>query len=726
MSEFRKFDNDEDILQSENKEKIELIKRLLEVNKNLFKTLYKDFYESEWFILFDFEMLTYITTIENTQKSLLKFNEKEKQLFLKLINEFSREYYYPPYFAALLNSIDKKEFSEFIDSLPDINTLSEEELRSISLLITSKKNYLNIKDYNSFKNLDFDFLINISKINLDEYKNIKLINSINISLEEARIICSKYCYDIETIECEEMKDIVILLKTIKKVVLAESISEVDELLNITYKKMEYPNLQTLIQNMYVKLYNKELYDTKDKEYQEIDGVKVFDAGLDFKMIVRSEGAFSQKRSNWNDNVRDNYSFSNSFISNNRLTYYGLQSSGLLTFGFNNLRDNSIVENSLGDNATIHRRRYTLDPRSYDDFKTPNKVTGDGCGQFFSTIDSINNLATRRVHTEITLERFYKNENGNEVRVQPSYIVYYIYNENFQNDELFTNSINTAKEFNIPLVTVDVKKVLLNETDKVKKKYEECFTNPTIENIEELFFLYSNNYVDKDHVCDAAKEIYEEIFKPGAMDQMITNLLSRCDSLNKTPEFYQNLFKKLMIINEPKKQISMELLYKMYKKYNLVADTLKLTQTLEGIIPTGKYQVSEFYDFDTIITIEEIFNKYNIKISDLIFKLRKYKVQDTIKYLEKYNIPINEETITIDGPQIDRNISICQTYGIEWDMDIVKIKNYRDLTAYLESIKQEREKDKVVENVEEENDDWTNDSFFDDWLDPEENEQNKFL
>lgn len=726
MSEFRKFDNDEDILQSENKEKIELIKRLLEVNKNLLKTLYKDFYESEWFILFDFEMLTYITTIENTQKSLLKFTEKEKQLFLKLINAFSREYYYPPYFAALLNSIDKKEFSEFIDSLPDINTLSEEELRSISLLITLKKNYLNIKDYNSFKNLDFDSLINISRINLDEYKNIKLINSINISLEEARIICSKYCYDIETIECEEMKDIVILLNTIKKVVLAESISEVDELLNITYKKMEYPNLQTLIQNMYVKLYNKELYDTKDKEYQEIDGVKVFDAGLDFKMIVRSEGAFSQKQSNWNDNVRDNYSFSSSFISNNRLTYYGLQSSGLLTFGFNNLRDNSIVENSLGDNATIHRRRYTLDPRSYDDFKTPNKVTGDGCGQFFSTIDSINNLATRRVHTEITLERFYKNENGNEVRVQPSYIVYYIYNENFQNDELFTNSINAAKEFNIPLVTVNVKKVLLNEIDKVNKKYEECFTNPTIENIEELFFLYSNNYVDKEYVCDAAKEIYEEIFKPGAMDQMITNLLSRCDSLNKTPEFYQNLFDKLMIINEPKKQISMELLYKMYKKYNLVADTLKLTQTLEGIIPTGKYQVSEFYDFDTIITIEEIFNKYNIKISDLIFKLRKYKVQDTIKYLEKYNIPINEETITIDGPQIDRNISLCQAYGIEWDMDIVKIKNYRDLTAYLESIKQEREKDKVAENVEEENDDWTNDSFFDDWLDLEENEQNKFL
>lgn len=101
MENYTKVEKKEDILNSNDIEKQQLIKKLIEVNRSLFDTLLLEFYNSDLFTKLDFDMLTYVTTIENTQKSLINFSKKEKDLFFKLINTFSREYYYPPYFASL-------------------------------------------------------------------------------------------------------------------------------------------------------------------------------------------------------------------------------------------------------------------------------------------------------------------------------------------------------------------------------------------------------------------------------------------------------------------------------------------------------------------------------------------------------------------------------------------------------------------------------------------------
>ena len=718
MNKYAKIEKEEDILNSNNIEKIQLIERLIGTNTKLFNTLLLDFFNSDIFLKFDFDMLTYITTIENTQVTLLKLSKKEQNLFIKLINTFSREYYYPPYFAALINTLDKKEYSDFIESLPEIESLSNEELRNISLLITSKRNYLNIRSYDEFKNIDFNQMEDESRNNVSEYKNIKLISTLNISLEEARIICSKYCYDIEKIECPEKQETIDLLRTIKKVVLSKSVEEIDTLLNKPYQKIEYPNLQTIIQQMYTSIYNKELYTVEGKEYKEQDGVKVYDSGLDFNMIVRSEGAFSSKTNNWNDNIRDTYSFSNSFISNGRLNYYGLQKSGLITLGFNNLNENAIVENSVGDNSTIHRRKYTLDPRSYNDLlTTPNKITGDGCGQFFSTIDSINNFATESIHTEITLERFYTDENNKEVRVQPSYVVYYIYNQDYENDQNYINSLETAKKFNIPVVTVDVKRVLENERTKINNEYNKCLTNASIEGIEKLFHLYANNYVNFIYTSEEAKNIFQQFYQEGQFETMLDNIIKNCRNQNKPQEFYQQLFNKLMIINAPKRLISKEYLFNLYKEYNLTVDTIELTQKLEGIIPTGEYEKSEFYDFDSMLKIEKICEMYNIKPTMEILTTSLYQIEHILTVLAQYDIPVNSETIVMNGHTISGNIRECEKRNIPWNMDILKINDYKLLREYLDSLIPKKEEIQSEPVIDENNswDDWENDDWAnDDW------------
>ena len=718
MKKYAKIEKEEDILNSNNVEKIQLIERLIGVNTKLFDTLFLDFFNSDLFFKFDFDMLTYITTIENTQESLLKLSKKEQDLFIRLINTFSREYYYPPYFAALINSFDKKEYSDFIESLPEIDSLSEEELRNISLLITSKRNYLNIRSYEEFKNFDINQMTEESRNNVEDYKNIKLISTLNISLEEARIICSKYCYDIEKIECPEKQETIDLLRTIKSVVLSKSFEDIDSLLSKPYQKIEYPNLQTIIQQMYTTLYNKELYTVEGKEYKEQNGVKVYDAGLDFNMIVRSNGAFSSKSTKWNDNIRDNYSFSNSFISNGRLNYYGLQKSGLITLGFNNLNENAIVENSLGDNATIHRRRYTMDPRSYNDLNTtPNKITGDGCGQFFSTIESISNFATEAIHTEITLERFYTDENNNEVRIQPSYVVCYIYDQNYMNDPAYLSSLEAAKEFNIPVVTVDVKKVLENERTKINAEYNKCLTNASIEEIEKLFHLYANNYVNFKYISEEAKTVFQQFYQEGQFETMLDNIIKNCREQNKPQEFYQQLFNKLMIINAPKRLISNEYLFNLHKEFNLNVDTIELTKELEGILPFGEIQKSEFYEFDSMLKVEKICNMYNITPTTEILKTPLWQIENVLTVLAKYDIPVNAETIVMDGYRISSNIRECEKRDIPWTMEILKIRDLKLLREYLDSLIPKKEEPQPEPVFDEnnpwdgwENDDWANDDW----------------
>lgn len=51
-------------------------------------------------------------------------------------------------------------------------------------------------------------------------------------------------------------------------------------------------------------------------------------------------------------------------------------------------------------------------------------------------------------------------------MQPSYIVYTKLDNNYLNDDLYKQSIKAAKDFNIPIVIIDLKKVLFSEKNKI--------------------------------------------------------------------------------------------------------------------------------------------------------------------------------------------------------------------------------------------------------------------
>lgn len=631
-------------------EKIDILKELYKYNNNLLHSINLDFVSSDYFTSLDFNMLKYITTIEETQKDLLKLDQKKKTIFLFLINKYSKLFYYPPYFQALLTNLCDSKYDLLINEI-NIYGLTEQECRRLSIILTSKKNNLNIESLEDFKNYDLTIENNLSNSftnnNVEEYKNYILLQKASISLEEAKLLCQKYCYNLDNLKTNNL--FINILKLIKEIVTEEDINIIRELTkDIKPIALEYPNYQTLSQNLYEEIYNNELFNPEHIEGEIIDGVKVVDAGVNFYMIARCDGAFSSTPNNssnyyekWNSNIRTTYSFSNSHISNSRLLMYSLQSrDNLLTYGFSKLPENSIVENALGDNATLYTRIKTLDPRSYRDNKKISPYTFDSCGQRFLSLKDTINHSSRDVHTEITLERFYYDINGDEHRINPSYIIYTKKDKNYKEDPLFKESLKACKDFNIPLVIIDFNKVLKNEQSKITTLMNEPIN---IETVKEIIQIYSNNAIkglNKEY-----QDIVDYYFPTrnediNFIEELIKNLINKAKSNNFPKEFYQELFDFLMKINIEKKIVSAPFLLKFKENFNLeehIEEYYDYTYGITYLNYSDEEKSNCIYDYLSWKNIFDTCKKYNIEITEDMYDLNTYTIGKILEECLKRNI-----------------------------------------------------------------------------------------
>ena len=655
---------------------INIIKTLYKTNNQLFSTINFDFVKSGIFKHLNIDMLKHITTLELTQKELLNLDSKKINIFLLMINHYSNNLYWPPYFSALLKNLNGNEFDSLINSI-NLEELNQNDLNRLSCILTSKSNNLMIltqeqlKNYDSIVNQNVLNSLNSNDINL--YKNSILLQKFNLSLNEAKTLCQKYCFNLEDLKIEN--DFLEVLKTIKKIILAASTNDINNLVNNLFPlQLEYPSYQTLSQNLYEEEYNKLLFDPKNHDGRIVDGVKIVDAGTEFYMISRTDGAFTYDENNdqninyynnWNLPNRSTYSFSNSHISNSRLLMYALQSPrGLLTYAFSNLPRNSIVENALGDNATLGTRKKTIDPRAYNDGRKIRPYTFDGCGQRFLSFGSMIDHSSRNIHTEITLERFYYDNNGNEQRLNPSYIVYTKINDYYENDELYKKSLKAAKDFNVPLVIIDFKKVLESE----KNKMDYYINQPlNIDNIKKALQIYSNNSIE------GLKDVYQGVINnyfPKKIDNknyceiLINEFINKARSQSMPIEFFQELFDYIMVLNIEKKIISFGYLVSIKEKLSLKENLNKYYDDIWGITYPDcdeKEKSGCLYDYFRWKEIIDKLNKYNIK-PDKFFGENEYTLASKIELFEKEGITPNEDLL------LDKNL--LREYIIEHKEEIL--------------------------------------------------------
>lgn len=210
--------------------------------------------------------------------------------------------------------------------------------------------------------------------------------------------------------------------------------------------------------------NEDLYFPKT---EDLVSENVYEAGVDFKMIITSVGAYIRKakcenyRDDWNRPTIQSQHMCTSYIRNDML---GMAPVHDICYGFNDMQEDSLM---LAGNIDIasYTNANTIVSKSYRKEK------------YYAPNDLINN--TKR-HNELCYRRIQKGE-----KKQPDYIIV------FRRDGIIKNMENAkkaSKDFgNLPIVIIDVDKCLESEKIKVEqmyKEYNKTFNHDLLEQIKQ--------------------------------------------------------------------------------------------------------------------------------------------------------------------------------------------------------------------------------------------------
>jgi len=396
------------------------------------------------------------------------------------------------------------------------------------------------------KNGTFDIENDFKKIvdlkSLQSFQNAILYNLFGISLEEAIYLKNDYGKNIDVLEksiIEEDRSILEMLKSIITVVDLgmPNLKEKLDVLRVSYleqiqeKGEDYQHvissatlIEGLLSRMYMNSFNKILTSVSEKhKLIKYDyGVPLLDAGVEFNFLLNSfngVGNFYNEdlnmASKWNTAAMSRIQgLCTSFINNENL--------GAITFSINSfLGFTNIPQYCLNIMGACDIFTGT----AYYNLKKFNDTKEDNHRYFIPA--SILADETRYGYNEILLDRFLMDDENGNLKLQPSYVIYYKMDDSgfdiFNND--YKTSLKLANEFNIPIMVIDVPKVKQHEKEVIKEKEKELFSNTKLkpELLKEIVTRYMNNYTGSLTMVGEEKCNFEEDFSVLGMKNFFTKL-----------------------------------------------------------------------------------------------------------------------------------------------------------------------------------------------------------
>ena len=190
------------------------------------------------------------------------------------------------------------------------------------------------------------------------------------------------------------------------------------------------------------------------------------------------------------------------------------------YGFNNFAANDLAllgANDLGTGG-IYNNVNVTNPYHSDkliadvEFRVPDEL--------------INN--TRFTNNEVYRKRR-RVVNGKLERVAPDYIVYFKKDDNYLNDSIWVESVNAAKDFQIPIVMIDCEKCLVSNIEKIGNlllQFESRYDDVSIiKKIIEMVYSLKSGYRVAPELLEKylnADKLYSYVFR-------ITNHLEKMAS-----------------------------------------------------------------------------------------------------------------------------------------------------------------------------------------------------
>ena len=419
-----------------------------------------------------------------------------------------------PLCANYYHFLKNEKFSDLIDDISK-NELDQLQIENLLFVISNGGNYFGINSVDDLKNLSTIRNNRNSKNNKTNDPNILLLNKYGISYDKAYNLYIRYGKDIDNLPESEEKN---FLLDIKNIIEGKGTNR------IVFENINFIiNIDSILRNFYSKIYDNKFYvPTDEKQMGEIDGIKIYDAGLEFNMCVYSYGMATEYetpedfKETWNrPSISTDY-MCNSIISSSSIkTHVKHCLFGFGKFGENNL--SLLSSNDLGTggiykdlNVTnpFHQKKLIADV----EFRTPDSL--------------INN--TRFTNNEVYRSRR-KVVDGKLERINPDYIVYLKIKEDFNSDSIWLESLKAAKDFNIPIVIIDCQKCLLSNIEKIEQNlelFESRYDDSIVlDKILELIYTINNGY------RDVAPELSEKYFNRDKLISYLGRIMNHIDEIS---------------------------------------------------------------------------------------------------------------------------------------------------------------------------------------------------
>lgn len=531
------------------------------------------------------DMLDMIVTNRDVQEQLLSLSDDKLELFKSMYQRISENADYKvPYVTALLNRMGtmtpytswKNKYYRYeqlenstAESVEGGQELSSDEVDNLIYLYTtnliwnvnSREELHNFTKENGIFQTTLNNIIedeqNKEEKDIDRLKNALLLKTYGIDLKGAEALCRRY--NIKGIQIEQANmDIFEMYRAMLEIIGENDPNILLDVYNQFSKQMEVaPNFMRTVtfENAMRKAFAKNLNMSVFKcegNYTFEDGVEMFDAGTDFKMVVTAIGAY-QGDFGTQDNYKDYWnaprirSHGNccSLIGNNNLSMANPKN---VIFGFSTMDDNMLLLSSSRDiNSTPSSRQfniateeglgdnYTIDGKRY------NSMGRMGIGIEFTNPDSLLDN-TRGDYNELVYERRDLSNNPMFYKKNPDYIVYIEeyeniddYFEQYKDDtemvEYLTaqkqqqeyqkkQSLKAAKDFGIPMVKINRERCAKQAIAEIERELLDFESSLNPEVLKRIICQFENNRVGNH---DKHAIIRDKYFSTSSMENYLSRI-----------------------------------------------------------------------------------------------------------------------------------------------------------------------------------------------------------
>lgn len=452
-----------------------LYDKLKETNVDLDETVNIELLSGRYSFLGD--LLELIITDIAVQQRLVSLSDEKLELFKELYDKIKDEVSNPIQIitktltqigtSAYMSSKDCHRYDS-LNSMLELKIkqgipLSETDKEKLLFLYTSPTTWsvTSLEDLSSFGEKDSTDMTEIDQMiesernlhvkNINNIKEALLWKSYGIPLFKAKEIVSSF--KVGSIEItDDNRDAMKLYLSLYKIVTEKDAGKLIKIfddfsaqIETSFNYMQPVLIESRLRDMISQELNNVTFKTSTQNPRNIDNLKVYDAGTDFKMIITAVGAYqgSLKVDNYNDYWNSPHIRSHgnccSLIANNNLSTARINN---ICFGFENFNEGMLLREGNRDlNSTPYSKDIDIASRG---------------GTFMLPNDLIN--STRGTYNELVYERRDLSKVRPIFKKNPDYLVFF---EEFEGE-----NIEFLADEDIEAETDEDKKKILKEQKRI--------------------------------------------------------------------------------------------------------------------------------------------------------------------------------------------------------------------------------------------------------------------